>query len=103
LGAGYGSQQDRIGIDRLALPPFLVGAEFKDREMKLRCVRLRIASRADVSDHIAARDLHPFADLLRVMVQVGVVETVSTLTIEFVDSQSSLPADENLANDAVGD
>ena len=71
--------------------------------MQLRRVRQRVARRADVSDHIAARDRHPFADFLCVTIQVSVVETVGALTIELVDSQSALPADENLANEAVGD
>src|ERR1700722_10915266 len=70
--------------------------------MELRRVRLRIASRADVSDHITARDRHSFADLLCVMIQMRVVKAVHALTIELVDSQSSLPADEELANDAAG-
>jgi hypothetical protein len=103
LGRRYGSQQDWIRIDRLALPPALVEPELEDREMELRRVRQRIACSADVSDHIAARDRHPFADLLCVMIQVRVVETVRAVTIEFVDSQSALPADENLADEAVGD
>ena len=71
--------------------------------MQLRRVRQRVASRADVSDHIAARDRHPFADFLCVTIQVSVVETVGALTIELVDSQSSIPTDENLADEAVGD
>jgi hypothetical protein len=101
LGLGYGSQQDWIGIDSVALPPFLVRPELKDREVQLRCVRLRIAGGADVSDHIAACDWHPLADFICVMIQVGIVEAVVALTIELVDSQSSLPANKELADDAV--
>jgi hypothetical protein len=102
LGAGYGSQQDWIRIDRSALPPTLVEAELEDREMKLRRVRRRIAGGADESDHIAAPDRYSFADFICVMIQMGVVKAVVALAIEFVNGESSLPAYEKLPNDPVG-
>lgn len=69
--------------------------------MELRCVRRRIAGSADVSNNVATRDRHPFAQPGRVMTQVRVVEAVRTGAIEFIYRDSSLDTQEESSNRAV--
>src|ERR1700691_2871097 len=56
-----------------------------------------------ISDDLAARNPRPFVDLLRPVIEVRVVKAVDARIIKFVNRQSSSAADEDLADDAVGD
>jgi hypothetical protein len=71
--------------------------------MELRRVRGRITGGTDISDHIAARDRHPFVEPGCVSIQVRVVVAVASRAIEFVNCDASLDAQEEFSNRAVGD
>jgi hypothetical protein len=62
--------------------------------MKLGRVRFRVATGADVTDYVAARDSHPFAERGGVSIEMRVVVTVAARIIEFVDRDSALHAQE---------
>ena len=51
--------EHQVGIDRRTLPPVLGGCELEDGEVQVRCVRRRVAGRADVTQDVRSRDALP--------------------------------------------
>src|SRR5690606_31349516 len=95
--------EQRVGVDRGALPPALLGSQFEDREVQVRGVVAGIPGAPDMADHLAL--LHRIALLRprRVAVQVGVVVGVAAGGVELVDRQPAGLAVEQLLDVAVGD
>src|SRR5690606_6256744 len=85
-GSGLAAQQ-RVGIDRGALPPLLLRPQREDREVQVRRLGAGVAGAADVADHVARPDLLLLVQLRRVRVQVRVVVGVPARRFELVDRQ----------------
>src|SRR5690606_4803920 len=101
VGSAPGRQQ-RIRIDRGALPPALFGAELEDREVQVRGVVAGVAGAADIADDVAARDRLAFREPGGIGIEVGVVVGVLAARVELVDGQAAGIAGEQLLDAAVG-
>src|SRR5690606_24022866 len=100
VGSAPGRQQ-RIRIDRGALPPTLLGAELEDREVQVRGVVAGIAGAPYVADDVAARDRLALREPGSVGVEMGVVIGVLAARVELVDGQPAGIAGEQLLDAAV--
>ena len=58
-------RQQRIRIDRRALPPLLLRAQHEDREVQVRRIRTGIAGAADITDHVATLERLAFGQARR--------------------------------------
>ncbi len=71
--------------------------------MELGRIRPSVAGCPDEPDYPAARHRHSFTQIVRIMIQVRVVETVRTGHIEFVYRDAASAAQKQLPNCAVVD
>src|SRR5687768_3120473 len=67
--------KERVGIDRRALPPALVGAHAVDGEMEVRAFRIGVAGAADTPDRVAAGEALAFAQVGRIALQMRIIKS----------------------------
>src|SRR6185436_16346225 len=89
---------DLVRIDRRTLPPVTLGAEHEYRKVQVGCPRRRIPARADVANHVAARDTVAFLQPGSVALQVRVVVAEATAGIELIDGAPARLAEEQFGD-----
>src|SRR5438309_1830443 len=77
--------EQRVGVDRRAPPPLLLGAELEDREMQVRRFDGGVAGAADIADRVAGLQGLALAQGFGIAVEVGVVVGVAAGEVELVD------------------
>lgn len=70
-------------IYRYAIPPIPLPFPYPHRlKMQMRSIRRRVAARADVPDNESLRNMKAFGELIRVVVEMRVVENVPALVVD---------------------
>src|SRR5690606_8113931 len=94
--------EERIRVDRGALPPALLRPEGEDPEVQVRRVIAGVAGAADVTDHLPLSQPVALGQPRGVAVEVSVVVRVTAARLELVDRQSTPVAGEKLLDRAIG-
>ena len=92
--------QKRVRIDRFSLPPPLLGAEFEDREMKMRCVGRGVPRCPDVPYHVAFLHEHPFFQAFGITIEMRVIVAIRLRRIELINGETAGPTREELGDDS---
>src|SRR5688500_6329529 len=95
--------KNRVGIDRLALPPPALGSELKNCEVQMRRLVRGVARAPDVADDLSPADDLAFLQSCGVAVEVRVVVREHLSRIEDVHGQPTRDALEQLRHPAVLD
>src|SRR5688500_19808719 len=93
--------EDTVRVEGGAPPPLLVIAHLEDREVKVRRVARRVASRADVADHLSAVEGVLCLEPRRVTFEVRVVVDVAVGRVVLIESDTARLAQEQLGDLAV--
>jgi formamidopyrimidine-DNA glycosylase len=95
------SDEQRIRIDRLSLPPLLRRRKVLDREVKVRRIGRRIPGGADVAEDRALYHCIALAQAVGIRIQMCVVVDALLSGVELIDRQSSRAAVVKLTDRAV--
>src|SRR5262245_54845912 len=88
--------EDWVGIDRLALPPSMLGRQAEDCEMQVRRILCCVAGASDVTDHVAPSHVLSLSQSVGVPIEVRVVVGERLGWVELVDRETACLAREEL-------
>src|SRR5690242_13616954 len=90
LTVGHRSRKQRVGIDRLALPPAIAGSHERQAEMKVKDAGRRIAAVADISQHIAGIDSLSLVHARGIAREMGIIILPLPVRRSFVEGRPAL-------------